>query len=240
MTVPYCPRGIESVVGLAISVKLGIAAPVSEKLAGLVTPATLAVMVSAPVAVGCAVTWAWPLLLVMAVAPEGKLTPVPAKVTVTPEIGLLLASLTTTTSGFVKLDPTAAVCPDPDITATLAAVPAVPVSEKLAGVVTPATVAVMVSAPVAVGCAVTWAWPLLLVTAVAPEGKVTPVPANVTVRPETGLLLASFTTTTSGLGKLVPTGAVCPEPETTVTEVAGRVAGVTVTLAVSTVPSTYT
>ena len=70
----------------------------------------------------------------------------------------------------------------------------VPVSEKLAGVLTPETLAVIVSDPLAVGCAVTLAWPLEFVTPVAPEGKLTLLPAKVTVAPETGLLFASFTT----------------------------------------------
>ncbi len=180
--------------------------PVSEKLAGAATPVTLAVTVIAPVVVGCAVTLANPLLLVTAVAPDGKLTPVPAKLTVAPETAPPLEFFTIAISGLAKLVPTGELCPDPEDTAMLAGGAAVPVSEKLAGVATPVTLAITVIAPAVVGCAVTCAKPLLLVTAVAPDGKPTPVPAKLTVAPETGLLLASLTTTTNGLAKLVPTG----------------------------------
>ena len=190
--------------------------PVSEKLAGVLTPATLAVMAIAPVVVGSAVTCANPLLFVTAVAPDGKLAFDPAMVTVAPGTGLLLASFTTTTSGLANGVPLDALWPEPETTAMLAGVP-VPVSEKLAGVATPATLAVMVSEPLLVGCAVTCAIPLLLVTAVAPDGKLTPVPANVTVAPGTGLLPVSFTTTTSGLVNGLPIGALWPEPETVAT-----------------------
>jgi hypothetical protein len=160
------------------------------------------------------------------VLPAGKLTPAPAKVTVVPDTGLLFPSFTTTTSGLVKLVPTCAVCPDPETTATLAAAPAVPVSEKVAGLLAPVTVAVTVIEPTEVGCAVTCATPLLFVTAVAPDGKLTPVPAKVTVTPEDGVL-PFITVTTNGLAKFVPTAALWPEPEVTVMFVPD--AGLTVT-----------
>jgi hypothetical protein len=191
-----------------IELRVTLEVPVSEKLAGVPTPETLAVTVSAPVAVGCAVTLAKPLLLVTAVAPDGKLTPLPAKVTVAPDTTPPDAFLTIATRGLVKFVPTGDVWPEPEDTAMLAGGAAVPVSEKLAGVPTPETLAVTVRAPVAVGCAVTLAKPLLLVTAVAPEGKLTPLPAKVTVAPDTTPPDAFLTIATSGLVKFVPTGEV--------------------------------
>jgi hypothetical protein len=107
-----------------------------------------------------------------------------------------------------------------------------PVSGNVADVPTPLTLAVTVREPDWVGAATTEASPLEFVTAVAPFGKLTPVPAKVTIVPLTGLLLASFTTTTSGLGKFDPTIALWPEPETIAMLAGAPVAGgVTVSVA---------
>ena len=76
------------------------------------------------------VTLAFPALSVVAVEEESvALAPVDGalKVTVAPEIGLLLASVTFTTSGLAKVWPITAVCPPPE-TALMAVAGALPVS----------------------------------------------------------------------------------------------------------------
>src|ERR1035441_433199 len=81
------------------------AVPVSVKLAGALAPITLAVTVRAPIALVCAVICAWPRELVTAGFPDGKLTPVPAKVTDASGTRLPNASCTMTVSGLVKSAP---------------------------------------------------------------------------------------------------------------------------------------
>ena len=70
-----------------------------------------------------------PLALVTAVLPPLMVAEAPepggVKVTVAPEIGLPLASVTRATSGLVKAAPTVADCPEPDETAVVLAAPAV-------------------------------------------------------------------------------------------------------------------
>jgi hypothetical protein len=133
---------IEASVGtLALAVKL--------KLAGVETPGTEAVTVMVPgVLPSVAVTCVWPLLSVAAgvlsVAPPAGLT---AKVTVTPETGLLNWSVTFTTSGWDKGAPTVSVCGLPDTAAIAAGALAVAVKLKLAGGETPGTEAVTVMVP---------------------------------------------------------------------------------------------
>ncbi len=77
------------------------------------------------------------------------------------------------------------------------------------------------------------AWPCALVTAVAPSGKLTPEPANVTVTPGTGLPAASVTAATSGAAKAVFTGALWPPPA--VARIAAGVVTRTLTVAVDAV-----
>ena len=59
---------------MALNVKPGVTAavPISMKLAGVLTPITLANTVNEPALVGSAVTCARPLPLVLAVDPEGE------------------------------------------------------------------------------------------------------------------------------------------------------------------------
>lgn len=65
-------------------------------------------------------------------------------VTVTPLTGLLPASFTVACRAVANAVLTGALCPDPAVAAMLAAAPAVFVRLKLAGVATPATLAVTV------------------------------------------------------------------------------------------------
>ncbi len=166
--------------------------------AGVVTPATEAVTTYPPAVVlpSRVVSVAWPLAPVVAVVPEGNVTPAPepgpAKVTVAPETGLPYWSSTSTTRELVNAVPTVADCPPPDTVAMDVAAPAVLVRENETGVEIPVTLAVTGYVPVAVSAfTARLAIPLVPVIAVVPEGKVTPAPepgpAKVTVTPETGL-----------------------------------------------------
>jgi len=91
---------------------------------------------------------ATPLLLVVAVAvaepPKVPLAPLPGAVNVTtaPLTGLLLASFTVACSAVANAVLTVALCGVPAVAVMLAAVPAVLVRLKLAGVATPDTLAV--------------------------------------------------------------------------------------------------
>ena len=92
---------------------------------------------------------ATPLPFVVAVfTPPAKvpLAPLPGavNVTVTLPTGLFPASVTVATNGVPKAVLIDALCPEPLVTTTFAAGPAVFVSEKLAAVATPATEAVTV------------------------------------------------------------------------------------------------
>jgi hypothetical protein len=91
------------------------------------------------------------------------------------------------------------------------------ISEKVAGALTPLALALAVRLPTDVAVALTEALPLLSVKATPPLVKLSPAPLNVTVTPDTGFELASFTCTTSALVKLVFELVPCPEPDTTLT-----------------------
>ena len=94
--------------------------------------------------------------------------------------------------------------------------PFVFVSEKVAGVDTPGTVAFTVYGPpaVALELTLTEARPEPLVTAVTVEAMPAPLPgpAKLTVKPGSGLLLPSFTKATNGLLNAVLMAAVWPLP----------------------------
>jgi len=198
------------------------------KLAGVATPATVADTVKLPAttfAVNAGAV-AVPLALVTAVAvadpPNLPLAPLAGavNVTVTPLNGLLLASFTVACSAVPYAVLTTALCGVPAVAAMLAAEPAVLVRLKLAGVVTPATVAITVKLPadafaVNAGAVAT---PLALVTAVAvaeaPNLPLAPLPGavNVTVTPLNGLLLASFTVACSAVAYTLLIAALCGVP----------------------------
>src|SRR5207302_662289 len=124
---------------------------VSEKFAE-VAPVALATTLYGPPAVAFAVNTAdvaTPLVFVVAVfTPPAKvpLAPLPGavNVTVTLPTGLFPASVTVATNGAPNATLIDALCPDPLVTTTFAAGPTLFVSEKLAGVATPATDAVTV------------------------------------------------------------------------------------------------
>ncbi len=116
--------------------------------------------------------------------------------------------------------PTVALCGVPEIALKEAGALAVFVSEKLAGVETPATEAVTTYVPATMfAFAVTLVSPLESVAAAAPSEAEAPLPggANVTVTAGTGFPKESVTRTTSAL-KEVFTVVVCGEPETTAME----------------------
>ncbi len=125
----------------------GPAVLVSENEAGVETPVTLAVTEYVPETVSAVMgTLASPLAPVIAVVPEGNVTPAPvpgpAKVIVTPETGLPYWSSTTATRELVKAVPTVADCPPPEATVIVFAGPVTLVREYEAGVETPLTLAV--------------------------------------------------------------------------------------------------
>src|SRR5712691_11650599 len=200
---------------------------VSEKFAE-VAPVVLATTLYGPPTVAFAVNVAevaTPLALLVAVfTPPAKvpLAPLPGavNVTTTPLTGLFPASVTVATKGAVNAVLIAALCPDPLVTTTLAAGPTVFVSEKLAGVATPATDAVTLYGPPAVAFAVNVAevaTPLALVVAVfTPPAKVPLAPlvgaVNVTNTPFTGLFPASFTVACSCVANAVLIAALCGVP----------------------------
>jgi hypothetical protein len=175
---------------------------------------------------------ATPEALVVAVA----VTPVPANVPLGPELGavyvtvafataLPLESVTVTTRGYANGVLIRANWPLPDVTVMLPGAPAVLFSGKVAAAVTPLTLALAEKPPAVpfADKAGEVATPEELVVA----GAVVPPPANVALAPEpgvlnvtvtfgTGLLLASFTITTSALTKAVLICAVCPPPDVAV------------------------
>jgi len=168
---------------------------------------------------------ATPLAFVVAVlTPPANvpLAPLPGavNVTTTPLTGLFPASVTVTTRAAAKAMLTVALWPDPLVTATLAAAPAVFVSEKFAAVATPDTVAATLYGPPAVLLAVNVAdaaTPLALVVAVfTPPANVplAPLPGavNVTTTPLTGLFPESVTVATKAAANAVLIVALCPEP----------------------------
>jgi hypothetical protein len=129
---------------------------VKLKLAGVATPATAAVMVYGPAALFAvkAGAVAIPLLSLTAVAvsnpPNVPEAPIEGtvKVTVTPFTGALPASLTVACKGVANAVPMVALCGVPEVAVTLAGGAAVFDKMKLAGAVTPATVAANVYGPV--------------------------------------------------------------------------------------------
>src|SRR5947207_3268804 len=187
---------------------------VSEKSAGVATPATLARSEERRVGTECSVQFAdvaSPMTLVVAVfTPAANLPRAPLHaallVTCTPAIGSPPPSFTVATSGAANAVLIVALCGVPLVAVMLAAAAAVFVSEKSAGVATPATLAVTVYGPPATVLAVKVAdvaTPLPLVVAVfTPPAKLPLAPVadavNVTVTLATGLPPASFTVATSG------------------------------------------
>ena len=149
------------------------------------------------------------------------LAPVPGavNVTVTPDTGFPLPSFTVAVSGAANAVFTAVLCGVPLVAVRLAGTLAVFVSEKLAVPLTPETDAVTVYAP-AVPLAVNTAdvaTPLAFVSAVfTPPANVplAPVPGavNVTVTPDIGFPLPSFTVATNGAANAVFTVVLCGVP----------------------------
>jgi hypothetical protein len=211
---------------------------VSEKFAD-VAPVALATTLYGPPAVLLAVNVAevaTPLAFVVAVfTPPANvpLAPLPGAVNVTntPLTGLFPASVTVATKGAPNAVLIAALCPDPLVTATLAAGPTLFVSEKLAGVATPDTDAVTVYGPPAVLLAVNTAevaTPLAFVVAVfTPPAKVPLAPlvgaVNVTNIPFTPLFEASRTVACSCTVNAVLIVALCGVPAVAVTLAGGPV-----------------
>jgi hypothetical protein len=107
--------------------------------------------------------------------------------------------------------------------------PGLPVALKVTGdPLSPVEVAVTVFVPAVVPNVNTVdALPSNPVVALVADNDPPPtVTVNVTLTPLTGLLFASFTITTKGLGSAVPTVPLCPSPEKGATLVAGPGVGV--------------
>ena len=205
---------------------------VSEKLAGVPTPATDAVTIYGPPAVLFAVKTgaiAMPAALVVAVltpAANVPLAPLAGGVNVTaaPLTGLLNESVTVARSCVTNAVLIEALCGVPALAVIAEAGPAVFVSEKAAAVATPETEAVTVYGPPAIVFAEYTA------AVATPEAFVVPVlrpPANVplaplagavkvTVTPLTGLLKASLTVACNGVENAVFTVELCGVPATAV------------------------
>jgi hypothetical protein len=178
---------------------------VSEKFAGVATPLAVAVTVYEPdvaLAVNAGAV-ATPLALVVTVGLPANVPDAPepgaANVTLTPGTGLASASRTVALSTVANAVLTVVLCGVPAVAVILAATPGVLVSEKLAGVATPLTVAVTVYEPdvaLAVNAGAV-ATPLALVVTVGLPANVPEAPepgaANVTLIPATGLEAASRT-----------------------------------------------
>jgi hypothetical protein len=142
-------------------------------------------------------------------------------VTVTPLTGLLRASFTVACMAVANAVLIDALCGVPAVAVMLAGAAAARlVSEKFAGVATPATDAVTVYAPPTMLLAVNVvavATPCALLTAVfAPPANVPLAPlagaVNVTVTPLTGLLKASFTVACIAVANAVLTVVLCGVP----------------------------
>jgi len=210
---------------------------VNEKPAGVDTPATVAVTVNAP-AILLAVNagaGATPCVFVITVAkfvPPAKVPLAPlagaVKLTVTPLTAFPLASLTVACSGSAKPLLIVTLCPEPAVVVTLAAGPAKLVSEKLAEVDTPATVAVTVYVPAMLSAvnAGAKAIPSAFVAAVVtPPAKLPLAPlagaAKVTTTLFTGLPPTSFTVACSAVAKAVLIATLCGVPAVAVTLAGG-------------------
>ena len=214
----------------------GPAVLVSEKFAE-VAPVALATTLYGPPTVAFAVNAAevaTPLAFVVAVfTPPANVPLAPlvgaVNVTNTPLTGLFPASVTVATKAAANAELTVAFCPDPLVTTTLAAGPTRFVSEKFAGVATPATAPVTLYGPPAVAFAVNVAevaTPLPFVVAVfTPPANVPLAPlvgaVNVTSTPLTGLFPASVTVATKGATNAVLIAVLCPDPLVTTTLAGG-------------------
>lgn len=187
---------------------------------------------------------ATPLALVVAVfTPPAKLPLAPVlgavNVTVTPLTGFDPLSRTVTTSGNAKAALTAALCAEPLVAVTDAATPALFVKLKVAGVDTPAAVALTVYVPavlLAVNAAEV-ATPFASVVAVlTPPANVPLAPVlgavKVTVTPLTGLDELSFTVTTKGAENAPLTATLCEAPLVAVIDAAAPAALVRLKFAV--------
>ena len=170
---------------------------------------------------------ATPLALVVAVLPPVNVPLAPlaggVNVTTTPLTGFPPLSVTVATNGAANAVLIVALCPEPLVAVTFAAVPALFVSEKFAEVA-PVALATTLYGPPAVLLAVNVfevATPLALVVAVLPLGNVPLAPlaggVNVTTTPLTGFPPLSVTVATSGAANAVLIVALCPEPPVAVT-----------------------
>jgi len=210
-TVALCPLPLLTAIdagapAVFVSVALACSAPVAATTPYV--PATVpavAVTLARPEAF---VVTGEPVITAVAPLPGG------AKVTWAPATGLFSASLTSATIGDPNGVPTVALWPLPLLIVIDAAAPTVFVSENV--VETPPTVAVTEYEPtVPPAVAVTLARPEELVVAGVPvRFAVAPEPGaeKVTLAPGTTFPFASFTTTTSGPPKAVPTVALWPLP----------------------------
>jgi hypothetical protein len=187
---------------------------------------------------------ATPLALVVAVfTPPAKLPLAPVlgavNVTVTPLTGFDPLSRTVTTSGNAKAELTATLCAEPLVAVTEAAEAALFVRLNVAGVATPATVALTVYVP-AVPFAVNTAevaTPFAFVVAVlTPLANVPLAPVlgavKVTVTPLTGLDELSFTVTANGAENAPLIATLCEAPLVAVMDAAGPAALVRLKFAV--------
>src|SRR6266849_5016960 len=226
---------------------------VSEKLAGVATPATDAVTLYGPPAVAFAVNVvevATPLALVVAVfTPPAKvpLTPLVGAVNVTntPFTGLFPASFTVACSCVANAVLIAALCGVPAVAVMLAGAPSRLVNEKFADVA-PVALATTLYGPPTVAFAVNVAevaTPLALLVAVfTPPAKVplAPLPGavNVTTAPLTGFWPLSSTVATRGAANAVLIAALCGVPLVAVIEAAGPAVFVRLKLAGVDTPGT--
>src|SRR5438552_4739774 len=152
-----------------------------------------------------------------------------AHVTVTPATGLLFASLTSTMCGVCSRVATCPVRLSPELFASVAAAPAVPVAVNVTGLpASPVAVAVSEFGP-AVGPNVhdvTAAIPLAFVVTGVVRLTVPPpeATANVTLTPATGLPFASCTITEGGVATVVQIGRASCRAALEVIVVAGALA----------------
>jgi hypothetical protein len=191
---------------------------VSVNVAGVETPATLAVIVFVPtegpvVSVHCESPDPFVVLQLETDPPPA----VTVQLTEAPATGFEFESVTKATRGDETAEPAVAVCPLPDKTAILAAVPKDPLSVNAAGVATPATDAVMVLVPAVIPVVkLHWACPAPFVVAEQLETDPPPVVTNhETVTPGVGLESESVTTAMRGEETAEPAVALCPLPDKT-------------------------
>jgi hypothetical protein len=215
------------------------------KEAGVDTPAAAALMVYTPAVVpAIALTVARPFTSVLAGEPvtvaEAPLAG-GVNVTLTPETGFPLASLTSATSGLANDAPTVALWLLPPLTTMVVGAPATFVSANVADVALPVE-ATTEYVPAAV--------PAVAVTVARPDASVVagdvanvadgPVPgaAKVTDAPGTGFPSASSTSATSDPANVAPTVALCGLPLLTITVAGAPAVFVRLKLAVETTPET--